>query len=187
MKSSLMIDPRGKALALSEMYEQFQSALQTSVPSDIVRFPRIEHEDELLRVLIVDDYRSFTDTLSNLVARWGHDCRRAYDAVTGLALAAAFQPDVLLLDISMPEMSGVELVLQVRRQNRLKHCFIMTLTGCTDLNQSRRYYDAGIDLFLTKPIRPSDVETLLMLEAEHVREVKAWSTACTERRPTTTS
>ena len=58
---------------------------------------------ELLRVLIVDDYRAAADTMSKLVGIWGHDVRRAYDGTTGLALAAAYQPDVLLLDIVMPE------------------------------------------------------------------------------------
>ena len=70
---------------------------------------------ELLRVLIVDDYRAAADTMSMLVGVWGHDVRRAYDGTTGLALAAAYQPDVLLLDIMMPNMSGLELARQVRQ------------------------------------------------------------------------
>jgi PleD family two-component response regulator len=86
--------------------------------------PRIVPRRESLRVLIVDDYRASADTMSMLIGTWGHDVRRAYDGATGLALAAAYQPDVLLLDIIMPEISGFEMAMQVRRQSRLSDCLL---------------------------------------------------------------
>ena len=98
--------------------------------------PADKVEDRLLRVLIVDDHRATADTLSTLVGIWGHEVRRAYDGVTGLALAAAFRPDVLLLDILMPDVSGFEVAMQVRRQSRFKHCFLIAVTGRTDENTS---------------------------------------------------
>ena len=127
---------------------------------------------ELLRVLIVDDHRATADTLSSLVAKWGHDVRRAYDGVTGLALAAAYQPDVLLLDILMPDVSGIEVAMQVRRQDRLKHCFIIAVTGRTDAKHRSRCYEAGVDLLLIKPVAPPHMQTLLILESQRVRSRK---------------
>ena len=100
---------------------------------------------------------------------WGHDVRRAYDGVTGLALAAAFRPDVLLFDMLMPDVSGFEVARQVRRQDRLKHCFIIAVTGRTDAPHRSQCYEAGVDLFLIKPVAPADMQTLLGLESEHVR------------------
>ena len=50
----------------------------------------------------------------------------------GLALAAAFRPDVLLLDMLMPDVSGFEVAMQVRRQDRLHNCFIIAVTGRAD-------------------------------------------------------
>jgi chemosensory pili system protein ChpA (sensor histidine kinase/response regulator) len=85
-----------------------------------------------------------------------------------MALAAAFQPDVVLLDILMPTVTGLEVALQIRRQDRLKHCFIVAITGRTDVKHHCRCYEAGVDLVLTKPLVPSHVQTLLMLEWEHV-------------------
>ena len=104
-----------------------------------------------------------------LVAKWGHDVRRAYDGVTGLALAAAYRPDVLLLDMLMPDVSGFEVARQVRRQDRLKPCFIIAITGRTDAPHRRQCYEAGVDLFLIKPVVPAHMQTLLDLESEHVR------------------
>src|SRR6476620_2205494 len=92
-----------------------------------VTLPVSDTDDQLLRVLIVDDHRATADTLSTLVKIWGHDVRRAYDGATGLALAAAFRPDVLLLDMLMPNVNGFEVAVQVRRQNRLDRCFIIAV------------------------------------------------------------
>jgi DNA-binding response OmpR family regulator len=157
----------------SEAYKRFHMALEAAVagnPAD--RRPADNDDSHLLRVLIVDDHRATTDTLSSLVAIWGHDVRRAYDGVTGLALAAAYRPDVLLLDILMPTVSGIEVAMQVRRQDRLKHCFIVAVTGRTDAKHRCRCYEAGVDLLLTKPIAPAHVQTLLMLELERVSQLE---------------
>jgi CheY-like chemotaxis protein len=94
--------------------------------------------------------------------------RRAYDGVTGLALTAAFHPDVLLLDIIMPDMSGLEVAMQVRRQARFKDCFIVAVTGRTDAKHRQQCYESGIDLFLVKPVTRTDMQTLLMLESQYL-------------------
>ena len=116
---------------------------------------------ESLRVLIVDDYRASADTMSMLVGAWGHDVRRAYDGTTGMALAAAYQPDVLLLDIIMPGINGLELAWQVRRQVRLNDCLIIAVTGRADAEHRLQCDKAGVDLFLIKPVDLSTVQTLL--------------------------
>ena len=126
-------------------------------------------EREVLHVLVVDDYRDNADTLSSLVKTWGHNVRHAYDGVTGLALAAAFRPDVLLLDMLMPHMTGFEVATQVRRQERSKDCFIVAITGRTDEQHRSLCYEAGVDLCLIKPIVPLHLQTLLTLESQHVR------------------
>jgi DNA-binding response OmpR family regulator len=128
-----------------------------------------EHDDHLLRVLIVDDHHATANTLSELVSIWGHDVRQAYDGVTGLSLTAAFRPNVLLLAILMPEMNGFEVARQVRRHDDLQDCFIIAVTGRTDESHRCRCYEAGVDLCLIKPVVPSDMCTLLALESQLVR------------------
>ena len=113
---------------------------------------------------------------------WGHEVRRAYDAATGLALAAAFRPDVLLLDMLMPDVNGFEVARQVRRQSRLKDCFIVGVTGRTDAKHRSQCYEAGVDLFLIKPVAPPDMQTLLGLESEHVRQINSVVRVDTVRR-----
>jgi CheY-like chemotaxis protein len=122
---------------------------------------------ELLRVLVVDDYRASADTMSRLVAAWGHDVQRAYDGNTGLALAAAYQPDVLLLDLVMSGVSGVALARQVQRQARVNKCLMIAVTGRTDAGHRLQGEEAGIDLFLIKPVDLSFLGTLLAVESEY--------------------
>jgi CheY-like chemotaxis protein len=150
-----------------------QRALWAAVASEpIVFWPADSVDDRLLRVLVVGDDQATTDELSSFVAEWGHDVRRAYGGLSGLASLAAFRPDVLLLDIVMQGMSGINVALQVRRQERLEHCFIIAMTGGRDAKHRNRCYQAGVDLLLTKPVTPSHIETLLMLEREHVWQLQ---------------
>ncbi len=97
---------------------------------------------------------------------------RAYDGTTGLALADAYQPDVLLLDISMPGMTGLEVARQVRQKARLNDCFIIAVTGRTDAAYRLQCDEAEIDLFLIKPVTPSILKTLLIWEFEYVSRAR---------------
>jgi DNA-binding response OmpR family regulator len=164
-------------------HERCHWTLKAAAGERIVITPANNVDGHMLRVLIVDDYRATADTLSMLVAKWGHDVRRAYDGVTGLALAAAFRPDVLLLDMLMPDVSGFEVARQMRRQDRLRPCFIIAITGRTDAPHRCKCYESGVDLFLIKPVAPTHMETLLGLESEHVRRLNksmTFSKACSE-------
>jgi CheY-like chemotaxis protein len=169
---------------LPKAHKSFHAAIVAAATGKRIVIPPADNtSDQLLRVLIVDNHRAMTDTLSSLVTIWGHNVRRAYDGVTGLALAAAFRPNVLLLDMLMPGMNGFEVAMQVRRQVRLQHCFIIAITGRTDAKHRSRCYETGVDLFLIKPVAPSDMQTLLSLEVKHVRDLRSRvtvSTACHE-------
>jgi CheY-like chemotaxis protein len=121
-----------------------------------------------LRVLVVDDHRASADTLSMLVKAWGHDVRRNYEGAGGLALAADYLPDVLLLDIMMPKMSGSGLAMQIRRDARLQNCLLIAITGVTDERRRLHCLESGVDLFLIKPVIPSMMQPLLMAESKRL-------------------
>jgi len=168
MFALLMKDRPPSEVRDSDTYNRLQMRRAVQTRGDPTAETPIGAAGELLRVLIVDNHRAAADTMSMLVSIWGHDVRRAYDGITGLALAAAYQPDVLLLDIIMPEMSGLELARQVRRQARLNDCLLVAVTGRTDQEHRLQCEEAGIDLFLIKPVTPSILQTLLTWEAEYV-------------------
>jgi CheY-like chemotaxis protein len=171
--SHLLMKERPVSEVPQDVHERFDRAIEAAASGEPIGLePADKVDDDLLRVLIVDNHRDTADTLSSLVTIWGHNVRHAYDGVTGLALAAAFQPDVLLLDILMPNVSGIEVAIQMRRQHRLKHCFVVAVTGRTDAKHRSHCYEAGVDLVLIKPVAPPQMQTLLMLESQRVRSRK---------------
>jgi CheY-like chemotaxis protein len=183
MNVFLTKDRRMNANRLLKADQRFHEPIEAAAADEpIVISPVDKSDHHLLRVLIVDDHRATAKTLSSLVRIWGHDVRCAYDGVTGLALAAAFRPDVLLLDMLMSDVNGFEVARQVRRQNRLKDCFIVAVTGRTDAKHRCQCYEAGVDLFLIKPVAPPDMQTLLGLESELVRQINSSVRVRTVRR-----
>jgi CheY-like chemotaxis protein len=121
-------------------------------------------EKKLLQVLVVDDNRDTTDVMARLVSRWGHEAQRAYDGAAALCMAAHQAPDVVLLDIAMPNMDGCQVAERLRGDARLRDCFLIAMTACAEMANRLRCRDAGIDLFLIKPVDSSLLETLLDLE-----------------------
>ncbi len=125
-------------------------------------------EPRSLRVLVIEDDADTAECMARLVRLWGHDVRQANTAQAGLEEAFAYRPDFVLLDIAMPMMDGCALARQLRLDPRVRGCFIVAITGYGDAEQRRRCYDAGINVFLVKPVDDGVLETLLKLEGDHV-------------------
>jgi CheY-like chemotaxis protein len=134
---------------------------------------RVGRRRRVLQVLVVDDEQETTDGLVTLVRRWGHAVRYAYDGANALKVAAAQHPDVVLLDIEMPLMDGLQVARQLRRDFSRKDCFLIAVTGDAGNQRHRQCSEAGIDLVLVKPANPSVVETILMLECERVNRSRS--------------
>jgi DNA-binding response OmpR family regulator len=108
--------------------------------------------------------------MSLLVKMWGHEVRRTYDGAAALEMAAAYRPDVLLLDISMPKMDGCQLAKQLRRQTRFTETLLIAVTGWADNAHRLLGKEAGFDHFLPKPVEPSILEELLLLQQDRLAE-----------------
>ena len=123
-----------------------------------------------LRVLIVDDDLETADSMSEAVRGWGHDVWCAYDVTAGLKLAEDHAPEVALVDIALAGMEGYALAQRLRRDARLKGCFLVALRWRTDRRRQEKYRATDFDLYLAKPVDAFVLETLLMMEAERVEK-----------------
>ncbi len=104
------------------------------------------------RVLIVDDNRDAADALAMLLRHTGHEAFVAYDGKTALAAAETDRPDVVLLDIGLPGMSGHDVCRQVREQPWGRNIRMIALTGWGQEEDRRKSREAGFDGHLVKPI-----------------------------------
>jgi CheY-like chemotaxis protein len=114
-----------------------------------------------LHVLVVDDNRDAADSLCILLRQWGFDCQVAYDGAAGLRAACDYQPDCLLLDITMPGLDGYTLARKVRTLPSLNRTKLIALTAYSDEAYVRRSREAGFDLHLVKPTEPLEIKRLM--------------------------
>ena len=113
------------------------------------------------RILVVDDNRDAAISLAELLTIMGNETQTAYDGLEALAVAAAFKPDVTLLDIGLPKLNGYEVCRRIRQQAWGKSMVLYALTGWGQEEDQQRSLAAGFDAHLVKPILAAELETLL--------------------------
>jgi CheY-like chemotaxis protein len=126
-----------------------------------------------LRVLAVDDHRDTTDSVSQMLALWGFHPLVAYDAAAAWEKARTEKPDVVVLDIGLPGMTGWELARRLRNEPSLSGIVLIAVTGYgqpADLEKSRA---AGIDHHLLKPVEPELLQRLLTAIAASLRPLRS--------------
>jgi len=117
------------------------------------------------RVLVVDDNVDAARTLSEMAALWQHDVRVAHNGVEALETARNYRPDVVLLDIGLPGMSGYQVAQELRRQSEFATTTLIAITGYGQEEDRRRSREAGFNHHLVKPVTPDALEELLAVPA----------------------
>jgi CheY-like chemotaxis protein len=112
------------------------------------------------KVLIVDDNRDSARMLGMLLQMSGHTTQEAFCGEAGLAQVQAFAPDVVLLDIGLPDISGLEVCRRVRALGG-RQPYLIALTGWGTEEDIRSTEAAGFDRHLVKPVEHSDLLEIL--------------------------
>jgi DNA-binding response OmpR family regulator len=110
-----------------------------------------------IRVLIVENDRDAATTLAMLLKLRGYEVEIVLDSTECLPHLESFQPDVILLDIGMPKVSGYDLAKSIRGQRRFDHVGIIAISGYGNREYKARSLESGCDQHLVKPV---DLDTL---------------------------
>lgn len=113
------------------------------------------------RVLIVDDNRDAAEALAQLLEITGHRVQTVYDGLAALESAAAFQPDVVLLDIGLPGLNGYEVAKRLRQSPALTKTLLIAVSGYCQEKDCKRSREAGFDHHLAKPVDHRTLATLM--------------------------
>jgi CheY-like chemotaxis protein len=113
------------------------------------------------RVLLVDDNEDARELLTGLLELEGYRVEAAGDAAGALAIAERFQPEVVVLDLGLPEVDGWELARRLRAVVGLAQVRIVALTGYGTEHDRERSREAGIEMHLLKPIEISKLTKAL--------------------------
>ncbi len=111
-----------------------------------------ERPTEARRILVVDDNLDAAESLSMLLSITGHETTMAHDGSAALAAAERERPDVLLLDLGLPTLSGYEVCRRIRQQSWGREMFIIALTGWGQDEDRQKTREAGFDGHLVKPV-----------------------------------
>jgi CheY-like chemotaxis protein len=114
-----------------------------------------------LRILLVDDNEDAVRSLEKLLNVLGHEARAATSGRAALAEGGSFMPDIVLLDLGMPEMDGFETAAAIRMEAWGAHVRIIALTGWGQQEDIRRTREAGFAAHLVKPLKTYDLLQLL--------------------------
>jgi CheY-like chemotaxis protein len=115
------------------------------------------HSRKKPRVLVVDDEQVIADTLAKILDLNGYDASAVYTGTAAVESARALQPDLIISDVIMPDMNGIEAAISIR--GFLPHCKILLFSGqaaTADLLENARSQGHEFEI-LAKPVHPSDL------------------------------
>ena len=113
------------------------------------------------RVLVVDDSRDAAEMMAMMLEFMGNEVRTAFTGTQAIAAAGAFRPELILMDIGMPELDGYEAARRIREEPWGRDICIIALTGWGQERDRVRSREAGCDGHLVKPVEPAALERLL--------------------------
>ena len=114
-----------------------------------------------LRILVVDDNTDALITLDLLLQRQGHQVRTASNGETATAVARDFRPEVVLLDIGLPGMSGYDVARRLRSEPWASDACLIAITGWGQKEDKDKALEAGFDHHLVKPVDPKALIALI--------------------------
>jgi len=113
-----------------------------------------------MKILIVDDEKEIRESLRNIIkikVNSNYEIKEASDGLEALSLVESFQPDIVLTDVMMPNMTGTRFAKILKSQASNKHIFIAAITGLSGDEEIQKIYESGIDFYIAKPFQIDDI------------------------------
>jgi CheY-like chemotaxis protein len=113
------------------------------------------------RVLVVDDNLDTVESMATLIKTLGHDVQFALTGFAAISIASSFRPEIVLLDIGLPDTKGDIVAKQIKSERGLENVRIIAITGRSEDEDRRRALAAGCEDYRIKPLDPAVLEQLL--------------------------
>jgi two-component system alkaline phosphatase synthesis response regulator PhoP len=110
--------------------------------------------DEPLKILVVDDDLDIIEILKYNLNNSGYFVKSASNGIEAIKKAKKILPDIILMDVMMPEMSGIEACSEIRKIDQLRNTIIIFLSARSEDYTQISAYDAGADDYISKPVKP---------------------------------
>jgi len=110
------------------------------------------------KILVVDDDQGTTKLLENILSREGYDVITLNDSVDTLSVAAANQPNLILLDMMMPFADGIEVYKNLRAESQFDQVPIIFFTSVNDIARKVAALESGASDYIVKPVHPQELK-----------------------------
>lgn len=115
----------------------------------------------MAKILLVDDQRDVRFVMSELLEDMGHQVIEASTAPGGLEMLESERPDLIFLDLTMPDMSGLEALALIRQEETTRDTRVLLLTGSTSAEELDKAWTLGIEGIIPKPWDSANVASLV--------------------------
>jgi len=130
--------------------------------------PLVKNRFQQLRVLVADDDRDSAESLAGLLTMHGHEVRTAHDGLEAVEVARHYHPDLVLLDVVMPRLGGIEAAERIRELPLPRQPEIIELSAATSPADSEREAAAGISAHLLKPVEFDTLDAVMQVAAQNM-------------------
>lgn len=108
----------------------------------------------MAKILIIDDDVETTKLLESIVELDGHETDSVNESKKAIHVVESYMPDLVLLDIMMPEINGITICRLIKSNTKTNHIKVMMISALSDDGTKQDSFNAGADQFVTKPILP---------------------------------
>src|SRR5215216_6572390 len=110
-----------------------------------------------MRVLLIDDEQFYFKLLGKALKEAEYELEYAKSGNEGLSKIPAFNPDMLIIDLKLPEMDGFQILERLRRDPKYSHIPVIVITGEDELSEKLKAFELGADDYLVKPFQPEEL------------------------------
>lgn len=114
----------------------------------------MSEDHELASILLVDDDWMNVEVIEAFLQMANYDVSTAHNGKTALEKAGQIRPDLILLDVKMPDMNGYEVCERLKRDEQTRSSLVVMVTAFESKEDHQRAVEAGADGFITKPFKP---------------------------------
>ncbi len=127
----------------------------------------------MTRILVIEDEKVYQKMIANALSSQEYDIIFADNGLQGLEMAKENHPDAIITDVMMPEINGYEVTRLLRREIQFSDVPIIILTAQTELQDKLKSYEAGADVYLTKPFTPAELLAILSVLLRRIDKSEA--------------
>lgn len=149
---SVQAESAGKGLGAAFTITLPGSVILPAAPPAAIQENATSSSERPARILIADDNRDAADSLGMLLRLAGHEVHVAHSGGQAIAMARQCRPDIAILDIGMPDISGYDVARSARNEDWGRSVFLIALTGWGQAGDKEKAHGAGFDRHLTKPV-----------------------------------